>query len=186
MELVALALVAVAVLVGAFVFLRRGGATAETRVSIEIDAPPEAVFAWVDSDDRVLQWVGGLKRIEPLEASPAGPGAPTVVGRRERLFVEVDGREMVMESEVTSFRRNEEIGQRMTAGAPLPFVEDITFRLVPVAGGRTRFEVRATTRYTSWLGGLMEPFLNRAGGRKLTGDLERLKSLVEGRAAAAT
>lgn len=41
----------------------------KTSCSIDIDAPPEHVFRWIDEADRVMQWVPNLVENEDLEVT---------------------------------------------------------------------------------------------------------------------
>ncbi len=65
--------------------------------SIEIDAPPEAIFPFLVEPDRLKRWVGGFVEAHGLTDGPTGPGSKSIDVIREGK------REMRFETEVTAY-----------------------------------------------------------------------------------
>ena len=159
---------------GLYVAGRLGnGATHET--SIEIAAPPGRVWRFLVDPERVKSWVGGLKTIESLT-----PDKGLEIGARDRLLVEVGGKEHEIFSEVTQVETGRMVEQQLSQAGPLAWQEVARFTIEPIGENRVRFVVTASYTYTSFPGIVMEPVIRIAARKKLAEDLARLKGLVEG------
>ena len=130
--------------------------------SIEIAAPPEAVFARIVSPEERVRWVSGLVSSEETEA-----GAYREVVEDHGLRLELDVLTERSEAPTAVDARMTGRGLRAT----------VTNRLEPTAGG-TRLTVRVESEY----GGLARfaaPLVTRHAQGNLESSLARLKQLVE-------
>ena len=66
--------------------------------SVEIDRPPAEVFPWLLEEEKVPSWTGNLESYERLDG--AGPLAR---GSRVRQVLEVSGRRIDVELEITRY-----------------------------------------------------------------------------------
>ena len=57
------------------------------------------------------------------------------------------------------------------------------YQLVDLGNGRTRMEIHSHFHFSQWFASLMEPLITPAAKKKMVGDVARLKSLVESKAA---
>jgi uncharacterized protein YndB with AHSA1/START domain len=137
-----------------------------TEVSIDINAPPAAVWRFLDDPELVKKWVGGLKAIEPM---PDG---------REKYVVDVGGQDHILHSTITKREENKLVAQTVTSEGAMAFEEDAVFSLEPINNG-TRFTATARWHYKTFFGGLLEVVITGAASKKLEQDLAQLKKLVE-------
>lgn len=137
--------------------------------AVEIAASPEAVWDWLVEPDRLVQWVGGLRRFEPLDDRRPGPGM------RSRQHLHLGGRDWVLASEIVRWdppneleARSEQKGFRIVQA----------YRLDRIDGG-TLLACRVQTELKGLVGRLLEGVLSGRAQHKLEHDLDRLKTLVE-------
>jgi carbon monoxide dehydrogenase subunit G len=143
--------------------------------AVTIGKPPADVFPWLLEVDKVPKWMSGLQVYEPLEPGPLHVGSRirqelTVSGqhlRFELLVAELDApQRAVLRFEGSGFKAANEYGvSEAPGGARLSWV---------IAGDTTSFKAR-----------LIGPMVQAKLQEKLDGDLARLRSLLEGEAAAA-
>jgi carbon monoxide dehydrogenase subunit G len=143
--------------------------------TVTIGKPPAEVFPWLLEADRVPQWMSGLQVYEPLEPGPLHTGSRirqelTVSGQHLRFeleVVELDApRRAVLRFEGSGFKAaNEYSVSEEAGGARVTWV---------IAGDTTSFKAR-----------LIAPMVQAKLQEKLDGDLARLRSRLEGEAAAA-
>lgn len=97
-----------------------------TMASVDIAAPPAAVFPWLIEPERLARWMGGFVSAEAIT------DGPTRVGSRSRDVIEADGRRMVLETEVTELvaDRRLAVHLRYDGGE-----NDDRYDLEPVDGG---------------------------------------------------
>jgi carbon monoxide dehydrogenase subunit G len=143
--------------------------------AVTVGKPPADVFPWLLEADKVPQWMSGLQVYEPLEPGPLHAGSRirqelTVSGqhlRFELMIAELDApRRAVLRFEGSGFKAANEYGvSEAPGGARVSWV---------IAGDTTSFKAR-----------LIAPMVQAKLQEKLDGDLARLRSVLEGEAAAA-
>jgi carbon monoxide dehydrogenase subunit G len=143
--------------------------------TVTIGKPPAEVFPWLLEVDKVPQWMSGLQVYEPLEPGPLHAGSRirqelTVSGQHLRFELEVAeldaSRRAVLRFEGSGFKAaNEYSVSEDAGGARVTWV---------IAGDTTSFKAR-----------LIAPMVQAKLQEKLDGDLARLRSRLEGKAAAA-
>jgi carbon monoxide dehydrogenase subunit G len=143
--------------------------------AVTIGKPPADVFPWLLEADKVPQWMSGLQVYEPLAPGPLHAGSRirqelTVSGqhlRFELIVAELDApRRAVLRFEGSGFKAANEYGvSEAPGGARVSWV---------IAGDTTSFKAK-----------LIAPMVQAKLQEKLDGDLARLRSLLEGEAAAA-
>jgi len=143
--------------------------------TVTIGKPPGGLFPWLLDADKVPQWMSGLQVYEPLEPGPLHAGSRirqelTVSGQHLRFELEVAEldapRRAVLRFEGSGFKAaNEYSVSEDAGGASVTWV---------IAGDATSFKAR-----------LIAPMVQAKLQEKLDGDLARLRSLLEGEAAAA-
>jgi carbon monoxide dehydrogenase subunit G len=143
--------------------------------TVTIAKPAAEVFPWLVDADKVPQWMSGLQVYEPLEPGPLHPGSRirqelTVSGQHLRWELEVaeldPSRRAVLRFEGSGFKAANEY-----AVADAPGGSAVTW---VISGDTTSFKAR-----------LIAPMVQAKLQEKLDGDLARLRSLLEGEAAAA-
>jgi uncharacterized protein YndB with AHSA1/START domain len=131
---------------------------------VEIAAPPERVFPFLEASEQRLRWMGALAESEPL-----GEG-------RFRDVFEDHGQLIELEAEVERHDAPRLLVVRLRGSA---FEATSTQRLEETGEG-TRLSTVVETEYTSRLARLAGPFVTRRAQRQLEADLTALKELVEG------
>jgi uncharacterized protein YndB with AHSA1/START domain len=152
-----------------------------SQTSVEISAAPDQVWAWLDDNGRLKQWVSWM-----VDARDSDPGEPHGIGTK-RIWTMKDENNGGAEMEIAGTYSEYAPPSRMTlqiADKDGMFNGETSYRLVDLGGGRTRMEVRLRAHYTEWFANLMEPVITPAAEKKLAMDVGRLKRLVEARAAA--
>jgi uncharacterized membrane protein len=129
-----------------------------------------AAFATDPANDPV--WIGGIRSARALQEGPVAVGS-----RVERTAVFL-GRRIEYVNEVVELEPGARLRMRSVRG---PFPMEITYGFADASEG-----TRATIRVQGDAGGfyrLAGPLLSGAVRRSVSGDLRRLKALLEGRAA---
>jgi uncharacterized protein YndB with AHSA1/START domain len=137
--------------------------------SVEIGAPAEQVFPYLSEPELMRQWVGGLVDFRPLDDGPA-------LGSRAIQVVHLAGKDWELESEITRYEPPRALEARLVA--PNAFESLAAYRLEET-DGRTRVTTTMESEYRSRTARLLGGVVTRQAQRKLVGDLERLKQLVE-------
>ncbi len=148
----------------------------KNHASIEIDAPPERVFTWIDDADRVAQWLPNVVENENLEVTPQRVGSTF-----RQVYVE-NGRRMEMQGVVTAYEPNRQLTVAINYK---DFDLDVDYRLDDL-GGRTRLTQDSEVRFKGpfkFLALVMMPFVKRSSNQQLLDTLVKLKALVESDAA---
>jgi uncharacterized protein YndB with AHSA1/START domain len=143
---------------------------------VEIDRPATQVFRWITTEELLKKWIDGLKELRP-ESTPADGSE---VGRKFRIVEVYKGERIEMKMEVVRFERDRNLTIRVASVGDLNngFVETAEYRLTE-ADGKTRVRIDARTDYYGHIPRLFEPLITRDARKKLRGDLNRLKTLVE-------
>ena len=139
---------------------------------LELEAPPEKVFFWLDDSDRVMQWAKGVVENEDLTTTEEG------VGSTFRQVYEENGRKMEFQGTCTAYEKDKRLAIHMTGKM---FDLDVDYRLDDL-GGRTRLTQVSEVRWKGLMK-LFSPIMSwmakKQGDDCLTEDFGRLKSLVE-------
>jgi len=139
--------------------------------SIRIDAPPEAVFDFVDDWRNATRYLHRLVKWEPVDRD-----AEMGVGTVFRVGIQAGPTRLDGKLEVTDYMRPEKISIRSVDGPRV--VGGWTF--APDNDG-TRVQLRASFDLPGGLAGrLVGTFISRNGQRDLDDSLRDLKRLVEG------
>jgi uncharacterized protein YndB with AHSA1/START domain len=141
--------------------------------SVEINAPPERVWQWIEDPDKFKQWVSWTIEVQSLTPDVKGVGARTLV-----LMKEPGSPEPVrIESVCTQYAPP----MRFSADVRFPGLFDgsQSYQLTGLTGGRTRIQIDTRIRYTAWLVRLLEPLATPQSTSKLDQDLATLKKLIE-------
>lgn len=141
--------------------------------TIDIDAPPERVFACLRDGDRAREWIPNLVENEDIDR------APGVVGSTFRHVYVERGRRMEMQGQIVAH----EPPRRLAIMLSGPFELHVDYRLDDLGGGRTRLtqqsEVRFKNRAMAFLGALMSPLMKKASLKQAEASFGKLKELVE-------
>jgi len=133
------------------------------------------VFPWLVEVDKVPRWMSGLQVYEPLE-----PG-PLHVGSRIRQELSVSGQHLRFQLEVTELDAPRRAVLRFE-GSGFKAANEYTASEAD-GGARVTWVISGET--TSFKAKLIAPMVQAKLQEKLDGDLVRLRSLLEGEAAAA-
>ena len=137
-------------------------------MTVEIERPPEVVFAFLSDLENDPRWRREWVDAERTSDSPIGVGTAT------SLFAKVLGRRTEAVYAVTEYDPGRAVTW-MTVRGPLP----LTFRRsVEAAGDGTRVTMGYAGDFRGLLG-LLRPLIVPIGKRALRGDLPTLKQLLE-------
>ena len=143
--------------------------------TVTIGTPPPETFPWLLDADKVPRWMTGLEAYEPLEPGPLHPGSRirqelSVSGQQLRFELELTRLEpphaAVLRFEGSGFKAANEYSAR-EAGTG----SDVTW---VISGDTTSFKAK-----------LIAPMVQAKLQDKLETDLARLRTALEGEAAAA-
>lgn len=133
------------------------------------DRPVNDVFAYVDDDEKVKLWIGGL-----LETSRTTSGTPGV-GSKFHQKLQIGKRVIELDGELVEYERNRRVRVKMDANvcemnATYTFTE---------AGGRTELAYTCDSHYRSLFYRLFSPLIKRMAQQKLREDFARLHVLLQ-------
>ena len=137
--------------------------------TVEIDAPPAAVFPYLLESEKRLRWMGALEESEELTEGPPA------VGSRWRDVFEDHGQRLELEAELTEYDPNRRLSVRLVNRA----FESTSTQELEEVDGRTRLTAVIETDYRSVAARLMARVVTRHAQKQLEADLARLKELVE-------
>jgi hypothetical protein len=144
----------------------------DVTASVRINAPPAAVAAVEFDPARDPEWIGGVNRVELLTPAPLGLTSQV---RRIGGFL---GRPVEWIMRIDAFEPDRHVGMHAIRS---PFPMDVDYHLEPLDGGRSTqasIRIRGEAR---GMYGLPGPLLGPMVRRSVTGDLRRLKTIVERR-----
>jgi uncharacterized protein YndB with AHSA1/START domain len=141
------------------------------QASTEIDAPAAKVWAFLDNEQNMKQWVSWL--VDVNRSGPRGAGSTLTVTMKDENN---GGQIMRIESRCTEYVPGSRITESMNAP---DFDGTQSYRLTDLGNGRTRLEVDGSFHFSQWFANLMTPLIMPAAKSKLEGDLGHLKELVE-------
>lgn len=143
--------------------------------SVEIDAPPEHVFYWLDGSDRAIEWVPNLVENEELEVTDGRVGS-----RTRSVFLE-HGQRMEMISEVTVYEPSRRIEAELTGDM---FDLTVDYQLEDL-GGRTRVTQYSEARFKGFFMKLLSPIMlfmsKKSSMKQLEDSFAKLAELAESR-----
>ena len=138
--------------------------------TVEIPQPPTEVFPWLLEDDKVPQWTGHLTRYERLDGGALGAGS------RVRQVLEISGRTIDVEMEVTAYQP--------PSGAQTSFstngIQVVSSYALEAAGAGTRLTQTIEAKPSGLTARLLVPVVQPRLEEKLTQDLERLRETLGG------
>jgi uncharacterized protein YndB with AHSA1/START domain len=149
------------------------------QVMVEINAPPDRLWAWIDDGDKLKQWVSWLVDVKYPDPQHAhGLGASRILVMKDEnnggMLMQIVGKC----SEYTPpLRMTVQLSD--TEGM---FNGEEAYQLVDLGNGRTRVEIHSHFHYAVWFANLMEPLITPSAEKKMVADVARLKSLVEAKA----
>lgn len=147
-----------------------GGRPYTYRADIEIDADPNLVFTYLTDEELLLQWMGGVTKIEPLTEGGHR------VGAKARITIEENGSVTVMEDEVVDSKPGSLLQVKLTND----MITALSVYDLHSHGSRTHLSHHLITRYKNWVR-VFAPLAGGAVTRKLNDDLTSLKQLIESR-----
>ena len=142
----------------------------DVTASLRIDSPPSVVAAVQFDPARDPEWIGGVDRVELVTPQPLALQSQV---RRIGAFL---GRPIEWVMRVDEFEPDRHVGMHALRS---PFPMDVDYVLDPLDGGTA---TRATIRIrgeAKGMYGLPGPLLRPMVRRSVTGDLRRLKRIVE-------
>jgi hypothetical protein len=143
----------------------------DVTASLEIDASPDAVAAVQFDASRDPEWIGGVNRVDLVTAPPLAQGSEV------RRFGGFLGRPIEWLMQVEAFEAGRHVGMHALRS---PFPMDVDYRLDPIdEGRRTRASIRIRGDARGMYGALPGPLLGLMVKRSVSGDLKRLKRIVE-------
>jgi len=142
----------------------------DVTASVRIEAPPSAVAAVEFDPARDPEWIGGVDRVEPVTPPPIALQSQV---RRIGGFL---GRRIEWVMRIDVLEPDRHVGMHALKS---PFPMDVDYVLEPLDDGRaTQASIRIRGEGKG-LYGLPGPLLGPMIRRSVSGDLRRLKRIVE-------
>jgi uncharacterized protein YndB with AHSA1/START domain len=138
--------------------------------SVEIPRSPAEVFPWLLEQDKVPRWTGHLTRYEQLDGSALGAGS------RLRQVLEVSGRTIDVELEITAYQPPSGAQTRFSTNG----IEVVSSYALEAAGAGTRLTQTIEARPSGLTARMLVPVVQPRLEEKLTEDLERLRTTLGG------
>ena len=145
-----------------------------TVASVDINAPPSAVFPWIHDRERLRQWLPSIESDEVIEEKPGH------VGTRFKQVYKEGKRRIEMEGEITAWEQDRRLGVFLWC----PYFEmKLDYTLEPT-GDATRLTQRGDMRFKGFmrLFGCMAPLMRKKAQRQIEAELTKLKGLCEAEA----
>ena len=142
--------------------------------SIEIDAPPERVFYWLDDAERGMKWVPNIVENEDLEVTE------NKIGSTFRQVYLERGRRMDMQGVITGYEPNRRFTLEISGES---FDLHVDYRLEGLEG-RTRLTQDSAVRFKGFfriIGPLLVPLVKKSSKKQLEESFAKLKKLAETR-----
>ncbi len=138
--------------------------------TLEVDAPPEAIFAILDDVTRTPEWLGRCTELENLT------GGPIAVGQQLKYHYKDGRRTGVMDGQVAAHDPNRHLENRFT---DTMMDVSVDFRAEPLGADRTRL-THSITIDTKGMGKVFTPLIKRQLPEQTMGAMNSLKALAEG------
>jgi uncharacterized protein YndB with AHSA1/START domain len=136
--------------------------------TVEIPRAPAEVFPWLLEEDKVPRWTGSLERYEQVGALGTGS--------RVRQVLEVSGRTIDVEMEVTAYEPPSGAQTRFSTNG----IEVVSSYALEAAGGGTRLTQSIEANPSGFTARMLVPVVQPRLEEKLTHDLERLRETLGG------
>jgi uncharacterized protein YndB with AHSA1/START domain len=133
--------------------------------SVEIARPPAEVFPWLLEESLVPRWTGQLTRYERIDGGELGTGS------RVRQVLEVSGRTIDVELEITAYQPPSGAQTRFSTNG----IEVVSSYALEAAGAGTRLTQSVEANPSGLTARMLVPVLQPRLEDKLTQDLERLR-----------
>jgi carbon monoxide dehydrogenase subunit G len=138
--------------------------------TVEIPRPPAEVFPWLLEEDKVPVWTGHLQRYERIDGGALGAGS------RVRQILEVSGRRIDVEMEITGYDPPTGAETRFSTNG----IEVVNAYALEAAGAGTRLTQAIEARPSGLTARLLVPVIQPRLEEKVTEDLERLRAELSG------
>jgi carbon monoxide dehydrogenase subunit G len=146
----------------------------KVRFTREFDAPPDAVFPYLEEPDKIRQWMPGI-----VDDRQIGDG-PMQVGSMFELDVREGRKVVTYRGEITAYQRDRRMGLRLVGGcSKRPLQMDVDYRLHPIDGARTRIDYTCEVATQGLVMRWMKPLLELVSRIVLRRFFGRLAGLVE-------
>lgn len=141
--------------------------------TIEIEAPPEKIWTFIEDPARELKW--RHPEVRELELVDEGPVA---AGSRYRGKTRILGMTDNYSNLVTEFDPPYRIAWRYVDTSGMMAANGY-YQLTPIGDGGSRFKISLEYHPRGWMGRLAEPMMSLLAGPILQRFAERLKELSE-------
>jgi uncharacterized protein YndB with AHSA1/START domain len=138
--------------------------------SVEIPRSPAEVFPWLLEQDRVPVWTGHLETYERLDDGALGRGS------RVRQVLEVSGRRIDVELEVTAYDPPNGAETRFSTNG----IEVVNAYALRSSGAGTTLTQSVDAKPSGLTARMLIPVIQPRLEEKLTQDLERLRAELTG------
>jgi carbon monoxide dehydrogenase subunit G len=138
--------------------------------SVEIPRPPAEVFPWLLEEDKVPRWTGSLEAYERLDGGPLGTGS------RVRQVLEVSGRRIDVELELTAYDPPNGAETRFSTNG----IEVVNSYALAGSGDGTRLTQSVDAKPSGLTARMLVPVVQPRLEEKLTQDLDRLRAELSG------
>jgi carbon monoxide dehydrogenase subunit G len=134
--------------------------------TVEIPRPPAEVFPWLLEEDKVPTWTGSLESYQRLDDGALGHGS------RVRQVLEVSGRRIDVEMEITAYDPPTGAETRFSTNG----IEVVNAYALEAAGAGTRLTQAVEAKPSGLTARMLVPIIQPRLEEKLTQDLERLRT----------
>ena len=138
--------------------------------SVELPRPPAEVFPWLLEEDKVPRWTGHLERYERLDDGPLGQGS------KVRQVLDVSGRTIDVTLEITGYQPPSGAQTRFSTNG----IDVVSSYALEAAGAGTRLTQAIEAKPGGLSARMLVPVIQPRLEKKLTEDLERLRSELSG------
>jgi uncharacterized protein YndB with AHSA1/START domain len=132
--------------------------------TVEIPRPPEDVFPWLLEEDKVPRWTSHLETYQALDGALG-------TGSRVRQILDVSGRRIDVELEITSYDPPRGAETRFKTNG----IEVVNAYALEAAGAGTRLTQSVDAKPSGLTARMLVPIVQPRLEEKLTQDLERLR-----------
>lgn len=139
-----------------------------------INAPIEAVFEVVDSEEHVKKWLVGF--VENIYEENFNRDNPVGIKFKQRL--KEGGKIQEYDGEILSYKRPNVLGMRLKNPS---FTVDVFYRFASVGNNQTRLDYECNLKMNSFLSKLMGSLFSWFTARILKKQMSSLKKYAEGR-----
>jgi carbon monoxide dehydrogenase subunit G len=138
--------------------------------TVEIARPPAEVFPWLLDEDKVPVWTGNLESYERID------GGALARGSRVRQVLEISGRRIDVEMEITAYEPPTGAETRFSTNG----IEVVNAYALEAAGAGTRLTQAVEAKPSGLTARMLVPVIQPRLEEKLTQDLERLRAELSG------